>query len=608
MSYGGESDAGGGYGFGGGGGGFGASSGGGFGVSAGAGGFGVSSGGQVGSGHYGAGPNSGLTGGDPGRNYGGNGWNPSVTPSGSSINFDSLFGKLLGGSSSDDGGYSADLGSISWSPGSYNVASSYSPPSFNTIQAPPAWNGSWNMPDASWNSATAQAAQLPTVETSFMDSDFMKGLRKVLGVAGMFNPAARGISGLLGLGDAIRKGSWGDAVQGGLSLAGVNPAVSLGLGAATDAMTGKPVNAGNLMGRFGNMMGSQLGGEVAGPLGAMFGGQLGSMALGNLASGRFGTGESGNFARSGANYNVLNQQPVQSLMGNYGFSGEDAVPGYGGWNTQYNINQQRAQNPYQLFGGDSEQGYGEMLPVNSSVGARPGVSNMMNTGLGTGNWLQAGLGGLGSLFLQQQLRGDAKDRQQQMDNLMAQYQTYLQQAQTPLPAPKIPGAPAYRQTNLDAIRANLAGMFGPNSAAAQQLRQTLERKDAAAGRRSQYGPREVELLANLTRLQAQAEPSYMAQYINADAQYNQALAQGWNSRYQGVMADWQVQNLARQQNLAALQQGLQLQGKTLDSAAQTQAARRQQDMQTLNTLFGLGKETGLFDWGQRQLSDWFNSW
>lgn len=43
----------------------------------------------------------------------------------------------------------------------------------------------------------------------------------------------------------------------------------------------------------------------------------------------------------------------------------------------------------------------------------------------------------------------------------------------------------------------LSSQFGPNSAYAQQLRQELERRDSASGRRSQYGPREVELQAKL---------------------------------------------------------------------------------------------------------------
>ena len=45
-------------------------------------------------------------------------------------------------------------------------------------------------------------------------------------------------------------------------------------------------------------------------------------------------------------------------------------------------------------------------------------------------------------------------------------------------------------------------LYSPNSPYAQQLRQQLERRDAAAGRRSQYGPRETELAAKLTQLQS----------------------------------------------------------------------------------------------------------
>lgn len=60
---------------------------------------------------------------------------------------------------------------------------------------------------------------------------------------------------------------------------------------------------------------------------------------------------------------------------------------------------------------------------------------------------------------------------------------------------------------LDAQIRSLQDMFGPNSAFAQQMRQTLERKDAAAGRRSQYGPREVELQGALAKEAARTAPS-----------------------------------------------------------------------------------------------------
>jgi hypothetical protein len=57
------------------------------------------------------------------------------------------------------------------------------------------------------------------------------------------------------------------------------------------------------------------------------------------------------------------------------------------------------------------------------------------------------------------------------------------------------------------LAGQLAGNYGPNSPYAQQLRQTLMRKDAASGRRSQYGPREVEFQAKMADLNARMAPT-----------------------------------------------------------------------------------------------------
>jgi hypothetical protein len=57
---------------------------------------------------------------------------------------------------------------------------------------------------------------------------------------------------------------------------------------------------------------------------------------------------------------------------------------------------------------------------------------------------------------------------------------------------------------------SLANMFSQNSPYATQLRQQLARRDAAAGRRSQYGPREVELQAKLAQMAGQMAPHQMA--------------------------------------------------------------------------------------------------
>jgi hypothetical protein len=53
----------------------------------------------------------------------------------------------------------------------------------------------------------------------------------------------------------------------------------------------------------------------------------------------------------------------------------------------------------------------------------------------------------------------------------------------------------------------LQGLYSQNSPYSQALRQQLERRDAAGGRRSQYGPREVELQAKLAQMASNQIPA-----------------------------------------------------------------------------------------------------
>jgi hypothetical protein len=85
----------------------------------------------------------------------------------------------------------------------------------------------------------------------------------------------------------------------------------------------------------------------------------------------------------------------------------------------------------------------------------------------------------------------------------------------------------YSQANKTANdQANsLSGMYGQDSPYAQVLRQTMERKDAAGGRRSQYGPREVQLQAALAHL-ASGNANAIANIRNGQNQMRgQGLAQ-----------------------------------------------------------------------------------
>ncbi len=74
---------------------------------------------------------------------------------------------------------------------------------------------------------------------------------------------------------------------------------------------------------------------------------------------------------------------------------------------------------------------------------------------------------------------------------------------------------------------NINNLYSPNSPYAQQMRQAMERKDAAAGRRSQYGTRETELAGLLTQAHSGALTS--GGYGNLLQQRNQQRSRGTNN-------------------------------------------------------------------------------
>lgn len=84
----------------------------------------------------------------------------------------------------------------------------------------------------------------------------------------------------------------------------------------------------------------------------------------------------------------------------------------------------------------------------------------------------------------------------------------------------------YKQNQMYKQQANeLSSMFSANSPYAQQLRQQLDRRDAAAGRRSQYGPREVELQAKLAQMASGVAPARLA----ATQQYGSSMNQNFQN-------------------------------------------------------------------------------
>lgn len=71
---------------------------------------------------------------------------------------------------------------------------------------------------------------------------------------------------------------------------------------------------------------------------------------------------------------------------------------------------------------------------------------------------------------------------------------------------------------------NINGLYGPNSAYAAQLQKQLEARDAAAGRRSQYGPRSVELQAALAGNAAKLAPTLQSLYTQKNNNTNLMLS------------------------------------------------------------------------------------
>ncbi len=106
---------------------------------------------------------------------------------------------------------------------------------------------------------------------------------------------------------------------------------------------------------------------------------------------------------------------------------------------------------------------------------------------------------------------------------------------------------AYRnKKQLGGLAGNLRSMYGPNSPYAKQLEQSLLRQDAAAGRRSQVGPRQVELQARLAEMNSRNAPMlaqlYGAQGQNRDRMLSSLMRMGMGGPMGGGLfgkgADW----------------------------------------------------------------------
>ncbi len=100
-------------------------------------------------------------------------------------------------------------------------------------------------------------------------------------------------------------------------------------------------------------------------------------------------------------------------------------------------------------------------------------------------------------------------------------------------------------------QANLAALSDPNSPYMQQARQAIERKDAAAGRRSQWGEREVQLAAELADRVGRYSPAMQGAITQARNQIN--------SNNQGLASLYSTANNPGDRNMLAQIQMLQQQ-------------------------------------------------
>ena len=302
--------------------------------------------------------------------------------------------------------------------------------------------------------------------------------------------------------------------------------------AATSSNPGK--STGNMM---GSIAGGILGGVMGGPPGAMAGSALGG-SLGNGLSGMGAKDANGNPDSSGAHsagpgssnggsiqtgYNKpgiaagYNPGMQTQMTNNNSFGG---LGDYGGLATAFNNNSQNSFPQIQQQG-DGGGGGVDDNHLGDSGYVSPTAGQASGNGPSTGNTVGPDRGGFdfGSLTsLLPGLAGIYSSNQAQNNARGVTDQ-------------------ANRTQNLANSQAeSLANMYGPNSPYAAQLREQLGRKDAAAGRNSQYGPREVELQARLADAATKNAPNVMAANKEALA----AAGKGYDARQYGTAAQGQT--------------------------------------------------------------------
>jgi hypothetical protein len=201
-------------------------------------------------------------------------------------------------------------------------------------------------------------------------------------------------------------------------------------------------------------------------------------------------------------------------------------------------------------------------------GGGGGMSSMINSMRGM-DWGNIG-SGLGSLFgnamsmgtasnvnnqVQQGLQQNNAATQAQIDALTNQINTNRQQAQDMYQRSlgDVTTQNQGLQGNIDTMSGSLSALSDPNSPYMQMARQAIERKDAAAGRRSQWGEREVQLAATLSDQVGKYAPGLNNSITSARdqiARNNQGLASLYSTANQPADRNTMAQLAALQQQLS----------------------------------------------------------
>jgi hypothetical protein len=243
----------------------------------------------------------------------------------------------------------------------------------------------------------------------------------------------------------------------------------------------------------GNYLGNQYGGNIGAS--NVTGNALGNQVLGGMAGGGISAGVQGDSIKEGSLQGGLNQ----AIKG----GGQMAFDGLNG---MFDDEELFGPGNTGTLGGTVDDAYGERSSYGQPLNANQNDANIQAN---QGNWLP------GNSQLQTNESLSMKPQ-----SLSSPVQAYIQAIQGgqggggqggggygDLAASLFGAYNAFNQRKqLKDQQRQLQQLFSPDSPYAQQARQRIERKDAAGGRRSQYGPREAQIAALLADRQAQTFP------------------------------------------------------------------------------------------------------